>query len=188
MAGCHAKYENRVDKRFSNTWSVNNYKHINDDKKKNIVRNYDQALLSVNECISSMVDIVSNGQGISSLLFASDHGEVVYDDAKQELCGHGSLTLSRSQVDIPAFIWLSDGWKNIYDESGIRENCRKYYFTNNNVFDTLTYIAGISWRGFTESNNFLSKEYSCESVKVITSSLDIVDYNQIICDKDLNVY
>lgn len=93
------------------------------------------------------------------LIYASDHGEEVYDiDDKR---GRG-LTLRvgsiRPLCEVPVMVWVSDRYKSLYSEKveNLRKNAHKAIY-NSDLSHTVIDAAGVSTATFNPELSLLSK-------------------------------
>ncbi|MDI4634702.1 sulfatase-like hydrolase/transferase [Pelomonas sp. V22] len=101
---------------------------------------YDNSVLYTDHVIDAVIGMLDHAQRRSSLMYAADHGETLYDgDCKR--AGHGFAAAVNYRV--PMFVWLSDRWQ-LDKPDGRRqlERLRSEPVSALAVFPTLTGLAG----------------------------------------------
>lgn len=85
----------------------------NDYRKKNIIINsYDNSILYRDNVLDSIINLTANQQAVSAVYYISDHGENLFDDARN-LSQHGYPVPSKYVAKVPFFIWYSDSLKKL---------------------------------------------------------------------------
>lgn len=131
--GNHAAYKKRYPPEYE--------RFRGDGKKERTIAEYDNSILYHDFFLDSLLKIVETNAPESVLLYASDHGENVYDENDE--AGHTfSGRLPKANVEIPFFIWFSTDYSKTMDTEEVR-NRRSYPYVTDNLFHTLTELGKI---------------------------------------------
>jgi glucan phosphoethanolaminetransferase (alkaline phosphatase superfamily) len=145
--GNHWNYSHRYPKQFDK-WQPSLFGVVNpaytDLKIKTPLNNsYDNSILYTDWFLSRVIDVLKSTKQLSALLYASDHGQTLYDGTCN-LAFHGHNT--QYEFHIPAFVWYSDEYKIMYPEK-IRQLKRHQNFklATENIFHSLLDMADIHY-------------------------------------------
>ncbi len=110
LAGTHMLYKHRYpeDKRVSFANSPN--LKFNSESNFETVNHYDNAVIHTDFVIRSIIQSVDDLKTTSAVLYLSDHGEELFQDA--DFAGHNEDVATKSMYDIPFFLWQSEDYKN----------------------------------------------------------------------------
>jgi glucan phosphoethanolaminetransferase (alkaline phosphatase superfamily) len=81
------------------------------------------------------------------MIFFSDHGERLFDNGLSDGdFGHGFPTVSRQEIDVPFFMWLSSSYQDTYPSSvqRLKSNARSAAELSN-LFETVTDLTGVEY-------------------------------------------
>jgi glucan phosphoethanolaminetransferase (alkaline phosphatase superfamily) len=146
--GSHFRYNLRHTDEFSiftptlsNSFSLTS---LNLNNKEVLTNSYDNSILFTDYFLSQLIRSLEEQQALSTLLYASDHGENLFDD-NEILFGHGSSKPTKYELEIPFIIWYSDSYKN-YFESKIKclESNIESPISTPNFFHTAIDLANIT--------------------------------------------
>lgn len=99
-----AKYKPELDNSISVSENGVEYRH-------KYVNSYDNSILLTDYFLSELNRELIDSDEDFLMLYLSDHGENLFDDAK-ELFLHGSSMPSSLELEIPMFIWYSEGYND----------------------------------------------------------------------------
>ena len=141
--GNHYQYSMRYPDEFdifkpSSVWlNLKEYKDL-------IINSYDNSILYADFIIDEVIEVLNKNNLISSVMYISDHGENLFDDARY---------LSRRQTSkyvlhIPLFVWTSDSYNDVYPEKkeNIFANKNKAVSTEN-IFYSILDMSNIGFDG-----------------------------------------
>lgn len=96
---------------------------------------------------------------VSLMMYASDHGENLFDDSNNQFA-HGGSQMTRYEKEIPLLIWSSDTYNKIYSEkiNHIRSNINTKV-TTNYFFHSILDLSGIEIDEQTAINSFASEKF-----------------------------
>ena len=171
--GSHYDYRERYPAEFSH-WQPDHSREFR-DHRKSIVNSYDNSILYTDYMLSSIIDYVESLDYCASILYCSDHGEDLYDDERGRFL-HSSPTLSRFQVQIPAFIWFSPDYEAEFPNkvAATKINC-EYICTSHSMFHTMANIANIESRFVEQDASFANVQFDSEQ-----SLYYLDDYNEAV--------
>lgn len=137
LIGSHIRYENRVPKEFAKQSGRKNH------TKKEW---YDTSLLYTDYVLKSVYEYGKKHLNLQAMIYCSDHGENLK-------YGHTTAYFSFDMVRIPMFVYLSEKYRNIYqDKAKNLSNNKDAIFTNDLMFDTVCGIMNLP-------NNFYKRKY-----------------------------
>ena len=137
LIGSHIRYENRVPKEFAKQSGRKNH------TKKEW---YDTSVLYTDYVLKSVYEYGKKHLNLQAMIYCSDHGENMK-------YGHTTAYFSFDMVRIPMFVYLSEKYRNIYqDKAKNLNNHKDTMFTNDLMFDTVCGIMNLP-------NNFYQRKY-----------------------------
>lgn len=113
--GSHFNYTERYPADFEP------FGHVADDSaspenRGNLMRAYDNSIAYTDAVLDSIISIIDAQSCPAAMIYASDHGEDIYDDARGRFL-HASPTPTYCQLHVPMVLWMSDQYKaNNYDK------------------------------------------------------------------------
>jgi heptose-I-phosphate ethanolaminephosphotransferase len=110
LLGTHMKYRNRFPKEFEKFVDFKDIKKKPFHNKKSLqyINDYDNSVLYNDYIMNEIMQMVKKQSGIVSLIYLSDHGEEVYQNAN--LHGHPAIDTT-GVYEIPFFVWCSNQFK-----------------------------------------------------------------------------
>lgn len=183
--GSHYPYYNRYPEEFALFQPSLNKGFINITplkKQEATINTYDNSILYTDYFISQCIQSVNRSNHSSIVLYASDHGENLYDDSHIGF-GRGFGELSPQLFHIPLFIWASNTytlnnqtlWKHL------SKNISKKGSTEN-IIHTLCNMAGLKWESL-DSSMALSSEYYSEKERFILNKHTTDNYDNLFISK-----
>ena len=137
LMGSHMRYEDRVPKKF-----VKQRERRNHTKKEW----YDTSILYTDYVLESIYEYGKKHLNLQTMIYCSDHGEDMQ-------YGHTTAHFTFDMVRIPMFVYLSEKYRNIYqDKVKNLNNNKDAIFTNDLMFDTVCGIMNLP-------NNFYKRKY-----------------------------
>lgn len=137
LMGSHMRYGNRVPKEF-----------IKQSGRKNQTKKewYDTSVLYTDYILKSVYEYGKKYLNLQAMIYCSDHGENLK-------YGHTTAYFSFDMVRIPMFVYLSETYRNKYqDRAKNLNNNKDAIFTNDLMFDTVCGIMNLP-------NNFYKRKY-----------------------------
>ena len=104
---------------------------------------YDNSILYTDYVLSEIAGMLAKTNACASMLYLSDHGEDIFDDARARYL-HASPIPTYYQLHIPYVIWFSDTYRETYPEKyQMTEAHQALPVSTNSVFHTVLDLAGI---------------------------------------------
>ena len=153
LMGTHGTYRNRYPENFK----------IFENKTQKMIEEYDNAVLYNDYVINKIISNFKNEESI--ILYASDHGEEVYDF--RDFVGHTETKVSRYMVEIPFLIYTSDKFIKNYPEKveSIKNSVNKPYMTDD-LIHTILDIADIKTSEFDETRSIINKNFNGQRKRI----------------------
>lgn len=115
------------------------------DYRRELVNAYDNTIVATDRFLDSLISLLDSVGCRASLLYASDHGEDIFDDGSRRFL-HASPLPSVHQVHVPMLAWLSDSYRSAYPSvaSALAANSGKLISTSRSFCPTALTLGGIS--------------------------------------------
>lgn len=140
--GSHFNYHERYPKNFA-TFTPDKAEGIRASYKKQLRNAYDNSILYTDYLLGEIADMLANTNACASMLYLSDHGEDIFDDARARYL-HASPIPTYYQLHIPYIIWFSEAYRNIYPEKyDTAASHQSLPVSTNSVFHTVLDLAGV---------------------------------------------
>lgn len=109
-----------------------------------LVNAFDNSIVATDRLIDSIISMEEEKGGIASLIYASDHGEDIFDKGSSRFL-HASPRPTLQQVHVPMLIWLSEDYISKYPHipANIRNNLKKHVSSSRSYCPTIMELAGI---------------------------------------------
>lgn len=155
LMGTHGSYRHRYPKEFN----------IFENDSNERIGEYDNAVLYNDYVIDKIISNFKDEDSI--ILYASDHGEEVYDF--RDFAGHVETNISRYMVEIPFLIYISDKFIENYPEKveSIKNSVNKPYMTDD-LIHTILDIADIKTSEFDETRSIINKNFNDKRKRIIS--------------------
>lgn len=135
---CEAKLENRPD----------------------LINAYDNTIRYTDFVLSGVIERLRKHGGMSAMLYTSDHGENIFDDA-HKLFLHASPRASEYELRVPFLVWTSQSFRQLLPEvsRALSANSHKQAQSSRSAFHTMLNIGGISTRYLQAHMSLASMQY-----------------------------
>lgn len=135
---CEAKLENRPD----------------------LINAYDNTIRYTDFVLSGVIERLRKHGGMSAMLYTSDHGENIFDDA-HKLFLHASPRASEYELRVPFLVWTSQSFRQLLPEvsRALYANSHKQAQSSRSAFHTMLNIGGISTRYLQTLMSLASMQY-----------------------------
>lgn len=116
---------------------------INLKTRDRMINAYDNSICATDKLLTSLIRKLSGEEGISALLYTSDHGEDLLDDDRHRFL-HSSPVPTAYQLYVPYILWVSDKYNAAYPGAlaAASDNSRKPV-ASNTFFHTMLSLGGI---------------------------------------------
>lgn len=112
--GSHFNYHERYPKDFA-FYTPDKAEGIRASYKKQLRNSYDNSIHYTDYVLGEITDMMKKTDACVSMLYLSDHGEDIFDDARARYL-HASPIPTYYQLHIPYIIWFSDAYRATYPE------------------------------------------------------------------------
>lgn len=167
LMGSHAEYKRRYPKSFN--------KFKGHEKKSHLIAEYNNSLLYSDYIINKFINLAKDEDIVSSVVYFSDHGEVLYD-GEDKLTGHGFPRVRTHEIEVPFLFWFSDHYKKQYKFIHPLLNSHRNTPLSLNQFSSLfTKIIGLTH----ETKTILDLKYTPLKRQVLNPNLKYIDFESI---------
>lgn len=152
--GNHYKYEERYTKKYAV------YPTENTSDSLSLVNAYKNATLCFDRFLCSLTDVLSTEKASTALVYTSDHGENLQDDARKIFL-HAAPVPTYYDLHVPLFLWFSKEYRAKYGAlvKRVKSNAQKVVMTSETVFPSLIDLSGLKCRYLEESKSIVSPRY-----------------------------
>lgn len=172
LQGSHQSYENRYPQQ-STVFDAAQYPVGPRTAKQNaVIAQYDNSIRYTDSILEKILAQLDK-QPDSVLLFVSDHGERFYENGV-DTAGHGYSKPTRSEFDVPYFIWCNGTCEPVWSEAAARH--RDLAFSTQHFFHTCANLLGLRFADYRASDDILSLEYHYRPPQVIATERKVLDY------------
>ncbi|MEA5097054.1 MAG: phosphoethanolamine transferase [Burkholderiaceae bacterium] len=159
--GNHWNYSHRHPQEFDkwqpSLFGINKPEYTDLKIKQQMNNSYDNSVLYVDWFLSQVISQLKSSGLLSSMLYVSDHGQVLYDGSCT-LAFHGHNT--QYDFHIPAVVWYSDKYKAAYPEKIAQlYRHRKSKLTTENISHSLLDLANIQYPGERLEWSFVNSKF-----------------------------
>lgn len=162
--GSHFRYNVRYPKRFDHfTPSIGDdldLAFISEKQRKELINAYDNSILFTDYFLAELINELNKDTVSASLLmYASDHGENIFDDENKKFA-HGGSNPSRFESEIPLFFWRSEQYDQLFPEKveNLKANQDKPVNTAH-FFPTILDLSGIIIESEGEVKSFAQSDF-----------------------------
>jgi glucan phosphoethanolaminetransferase (alkaline phosphatase superfamily) len=158
MEGSHFGYKERYPASFSHFRAGRDAPRVLPERQMRLVDEYDNSVYFTDYNIRETIDRMALCRCKAGLIFFSDHGERLFDHGLTDSdFGHGFPMVSRQEIEVPFFVWLSSA----YDEANpslvarLKANAHSAVELHS-VFETIADMTGVYFENRTTSLSLFS--------------------------------
>ena len=172
--GSHFEYKKRYPAGMAH-FTPDNNSAASVSNRRDLINAYDNTIRYTDSLLDSVIATLDSLNVSSSMVYVSDHGEDIFDDARERFL-HSSPTPTFYQIHVPMLIWMSDEFIDRHPGMyrNALSNSAKNISSTRSVFHTLLELAGIRSSYFDSSNSVVSRQYSESPRKYLN------DYNESV--------
>jgi heptose-I-phosphate ethanolaminephosphotransferase len=165
MEGSHFGYKDRYPASFEHFKNGEGAPRTLPDRQMRLVDEYDNSVYFSDFNLREVIDRLAGCGCKGGLVFFSDHGERLFDKGLTDSdFGHGFPSVSRQEIEIPFFIWLS----NAYQEANPLAVARLKANTQSaaqlhNLFETIVDLTGIDYDNRNSALSLFSDRFQSAS-------------------------
>ncbi|MDR1335684.1 MAG: phosphoethanolamine transferase [Tannerella sp.] len=179
--GSHFRYNFRYPKLFEKFTpaleGTNDYAIVSDKNRELFTNTYDNSILYTDYILSEIIGKVASRQGVSAVLYISDHAENLYDHGQNTVL-HGSKTPPVPEIHVPLFIWTSPAYRDAYPgKQHALEANRDKKISASNIFHSILDMADIHYPGETPGKSIASDRFREDSIRhVYTANKEVIHF------------
>ncbi len=158
--GSHFKYDDRYPDDFETPFHVEGHLNASPDDRDNLINAYDNTIAYTDLFLSSVIDMLEATGRPAAMVYASDHGEDIYDDRLERFL-HASPLPTWHQVRVPMLVWCSSAFNSLYPEAiaNAKANAPQAVSSTRSIFHTYLDLAGISSPRFHPEQSVVNSSY-----------------------------
>lgn len=176
--GSHFNYRGRYPADCAVYGSGGNYE-ASAENRDELIDEYDNTILYTDRLLDSVITIASSCGRRAAVVYASDHGEDIFDDSRGRFL-HASPTPTFRQLHVPMLIWMSDAFRQDEPEmyAAAKAAASDEVSSSRSVFHTLVSMAGITTPYYDASAALTDSRYKAPE------RLYLNDYNEGVALED----
>ncbi len=159
--GSHFRYYDRYPRRFAH-FLPDDVIDANADNRDALINAYDNSITYTDYVLYSLIDrLQKQSDTRTALLYASDHGEDIFDDARNRFL-HASPVPTYYQIHQATFVWLSPTLQQQSPEmaEALQRNGSKRISPQKSLFPTVMQLAGVESQRVVDSLSVVSSRYN----------------------------
>lgn len=139
------------------------------ENRSSLVNAYDNSIRYTDWVLYRLTRLLSEYGGQSALVYASDHGENIFDD-RRRLFLHASPRASEYELRVPFIVWQSDAYRQAYPAIGeaLQTNRDRAVQTSASVFHTMLDLAGLDTPCYDTTLSVASPAYRERPLQYLT--------------------
>lgn len=143
-----------------------------------LLNSYDNSIAYADHIIDSVIAMVNNDAGISSVTFISDHGEDLFDADPGKIDFH--FRPSAETLRVPLFIWSSESYKKMFPQKWrYLEGNARCKVGAGNLFHTLIDVANLRMAAFDSTRSLAHPAYTARAQKFFDDEKKARHFEQI---------
>jgi heptose-I-phosphate ethanolaminephosphotransferase len=160
MEGSHFGYKERYPAGFSHFRDGQGAPRALPDRQMRLIDEYDNSVYFTDYNIRGIIDRLAQCGCKAGLMFFSDHGERLFDNGLTDSeFGHGFPTISRQEIEVPFFIWLSNAYREADPSLVERLKANTQSVAQlHNLFETIVDLTGVDYANRDSSLSLFSDE------------------------------
>jgi glucan phosphoethanolaminetransferase (alkaline phosphatase superfamily) len=158
MEGSHFGYKERYPASFSHFQAGRDATRVLPDREMRLVDEYDNSVYFTDSNIGEIIDRLALCRCKAGLVFFSDHGERLFDQGLTDSdFGHGFPTVSRQEIEVPFFMWLSSAYQEANPLPVARLKANAHFAVElHSVFETIVDLTSVHYESRTASLSLFS--------------------------------
>jgi glucan phosphoethanolaminetransferase (alkaline phosphatase superfamily) len=147
MEGSHFGYKERYPVNFSHFRAARDALRVLHDREMGLVDEYDNSVYFTAYNVRGIIDRLVLCRCKTGLIFFSDHGERLFDHGLTDSdFGHGFPTVSRQEIEVPFFVWLSSAYEDADPALVSRLKANVHSAAElHSVFETIVDLTGVHY-------------------------------------------
>lgn len=170
--GSHSTYSDRYERNQA-YYTPDVVLKATRDNRESLINAYDNTIRYTDRFLHSIITMLQQQERPAAMLYASDHGEDIYDD-RRNLFLHASPWPSYYQLHVPFLVWTNDLYAHSYAERVVLMQSRTAEpIQTDCVFPTMLGLGGVSTPFGQDSLALTSPRYVTKEKRTYLS-----DHNQ----------
>lgn len=170
--GSHSTYSDRYE-RDQAYYTPDVVLKATRDNRESLINAYDNTIRYTDRFLHSIITMLQQQERPAAMLYASDHGEDIYDD-RRNLFLHASPWPSYYQLHVPFLVWTNDLYAHSYAERvALMQSRTTEPIQTDCVFPTMLGLGGVSTPFGQDSLALTSPRYVTKEKRTYLS-----DHNQ----------
>ncbi|MBG4639063.1 phosphoethanolamine transferase CptA [Pseudomonas aeruginosa] len=125
-----------------------------------VYNSYDNAVLYNDYVVSSLIKGFANSDPNGFLVYLSDHGEEVFDEAPHDRLGRNEGDPTRGMYTVPFLVWTSPSWQQTHPRDLQALVDRRY--SSEDLIHTWSDLAGLNYDLFDPTKSLVSNDFQHE--------------------------
>ncbi len=176
LQGSHQAYAKRYPKDMAQFHAADYQEHTAfNDKQRETLSEYDNSILYTDSILDQIMARLEQEEN-AVMLYVSDHGERFYENGVNS-CGHGYPKATKSEVEVPYFIWCSNGCADNW-VAAHRKN-HKQEFSTENLFFTGMNVLALQLNHYQSEKDILSSDYQPTAALVQSTDKSVQRYRDL---------
>ena len=157
--GSHFNYMERYPREMAH-FLPDTHCEAKQENRPDLINAYDNTIRYTDFVLSGVIERLRKHGGMSAMLYTSDHGENIFDDA-HKLFLHASPRASEYELRVPFLVWTSQSFRQLLPEvsRALYANSHKQAQSSRSAFHTMLNIGGISTRDLQTHMSLASMQY-----------------------------
>lgn len=157
--GSHFNYMERYPREMAH-FLPDTHCEAKQENRPDLINAYDNTIRYTDFVLSGVIERLRKHGGMSAMLYTSDHGENIFDDA-HKLFLHASPRASEYELRVPFLVWTSQSFRQLLPEvsQALTVNSHKQAQSSRSAFHTMLNIGGISTRYLQTHMSLASMQY-----------------------------
>jgi lipid A ethanolaminephosphotransferase len=161
MEGSHFGYKERYPAGFAHFRAGRGSPRILPEPEMRLVDEYDNSVYFTDSNVRGIIDRLALCRCKAGLIFFSDHGERLFDRGLTDGdFGHGFPSVSRQEIEIPFFTWLSSAYREANPLLVARLKANAHSAAElHSLFETITDLTGVHYENRTAALSLFSANF-----------------------------
>lgn len=184
--GSHFKYKDRYSREEAH-FAEDDADLASPRLRESLINGYDNAIRSTDAFLDQAITLLeAQRDALTALFYTSDHGEDVYDDARERIL-HSSPSLSYYQLHIPGLFWTGTQYRARFPELvQTAQSHERKSITTEVVFHSLLQMAGVQTPYLDPRKSLLSPELQTGTRYYLNDRYEAVPLEALgLVDEDL---
>ena len=158
MEGSHFGYKERSPASFSHFRAGQDAPRVLPEREMRLLDEYDNSVYFTDSNIREIIDRLALCRCKAGLVFFSDHGERLFDHGLTDSdFGHGFPTVSRQEIEVPFFMWLSSAYQEANPLLVARLKANTHSAVElHSVFETIVDLTSVHYESRADSLSLFS--------------------------------